>query len=126
MPQTVPTTRTDCPKCDDGVLVDQTPVGLPADVDNGCMCQSTDCDFQSAHPMGNLDEDLIDVTDIDALDEDFIPTSADGYEDGDPSPTYTVTDDSGDEIFRLLLTTRDPPATGTAAKYVPLARRYPA
>jgi predicted HNH restriction endonuclease len=117
--------QTECPKCESGQLVDQTPIGLPADVDNGCMCQQ--CNFKSSQPMGSLAEEYIDVSTIDCIDSDVIHISDDEFnEDADPHPTYIVSNGSNEEQFTLLLTEQSKPATGTDPKYKPFARQYPA
>lgn len=116
--------QTTCPRCESGLLIDQTPIGLPADVDNGCMCP--ECDFRSSQPKGSLAEEYIDVSGIDCIDKDVIHITDDEFDkEEDPNPTYTVTDDSGNEQFRLLLTEQSRPATGTEPKYTPFARQYP-
>lgn len=109
------------------MLVDVTPVGTPADVDNGCMCSNGMCDYQSTQPQGELINDLIDVSDVDKIDADYISTTDDGFDqDASPSPTYTVYDQDGTEKFRLLLSEQEKPATGSEPKYAPFARQYPA
>jgi hypothetical protein len=119
--------QTECPKCEDGLLVDVTPVGTPADVDNGCMCGNEMCDFQSTQPQGELISDLIDVSGIDKIDSDYISTENDGFDpDASPSPTHTVSNQDGTEEFRLLLSEQEKPATGQKPKYTPFARQYPA